>query len=397
MAPDHDSPTGQEPEPELPSSDTPDVAVVHRRTERLPVPLVGPPTSETPSIPAPASNATSDHARQDSGHTATQRFFLDHRERQGTLSLSRQGLFSVDELMPVQYQTLFHAPPAHERPAPKAAPPPTQSAQTMMLAKAAFMRTVNFLDDLVRRTPNNERGDLIHIISQMPGAPRNLPKDDAVMRFQLYARLMGYYGPVLHFMPPRISLTHLKNAGWISPMWWWDEPNFPKGHQSLSPYEPEDHGEGSEPGTWVLALPGIMPGTANLTYNEQAELKPEVARMVGLRVVDGHIHHRENLHVYIAGVADVCVFSAINLHARNLLSNEPTVTRTSTVIHTYQPDVEKTSRRLGDKSSSFTPSLQSRCHVSVATFPGAPMQLCDYGDTARGLALGLTPFFYPSA
>ncbi len=382
------------PAPQDESNANPGVIAVRHRTEMLPVALNGPVTANVPSVPPPASNATAEHARQESDHKATLKFFTGHRERQGTLSVSRRGSFAIGELLPLQYQTLFRQPATGEKPSP-AVVPPANSKQTMVLAQAAFMRTMNFLDDLVARTPVEERGGLQEEIAHAPGPPRNLPKDEVVLKFQMFARQLGYYGPVLWYMPSHISLTHLKNAGLVNPTWWWNEPNFPKGYQTLSPYEPEDHGESHEPGFWVLALPGIMPGTANRSFEEQADLKRQIACSAGINVRDGHIDHRECIRAMIGNVADMAVFFAMAKQARELLSGEPVVVRTSSVVRTYQPD-ENGGSGLAD-GSKFSPSLQSVCHVSVAVFPDAPLQLCDYGDTARGVALGLAPFFIPFA
>ncbi len=340
----------------------------------------------------PVKPASAEHARRSGGHKATEAFFLDHRERQGALSASRQGYFPVSEFLGgKQAKTRISERPPEDGKRPSL-PPPDGDSHSMILARAAFIRTTNFLNHLHRRLPDNLKAEFMERISMIPGPPRNLPKEDVIQRFEQFGRLLGYYGPVLWFMPPLISLEDLRDAGVLNPLWWSNEPNFIKGIRTLAPYEPDKHGVLGEPGFWALALPGIMPSTGNRTYLEQENLMADVARNVGLEVEGGHIHHRERIRAYIGSVADVSVFCAMANHAQESLSGEVVVLRTSTAVRTYQPPVGKNG---GGMPPAFVPSLQDRCHVSVAVFPDKPMQLCDYGDSAKGVTMGLAPFFVP--
>lgn len=333
--------------------------------------------------------------------------FTDGRERQGSATHSailkkRRGLFSADEFQKpvgstlssqIAQKTCVIAQPAPISDKPSSRPASSITPVVMQLAHEAFQRTMGFLAWLLNRTPPDRRGDLEKMIQAMPGPPRNLPREKAIQRFKWMGQTIGYEETVLWFMPPRISLEHLMDAGVLDPKWWTKDPNFIKGHQTICPYEPEDLDTDQEPGYWVLALPGIMPGTANRSYAEQSEMLETVARTAGLKTRDGHILYEENIRVMVRGVAEVAVFFALTQFAQARLTKTPISVRTSTCHRSYRPDPDQLKSSVSDSGTSI--SLHDKCQVCVSLVPDGMLQIHDMGDTSCGMTLGLAPFFVP--
>ncbi len=333
--------------------------------------------------------------------------FTDGRERQGSVTHSsvlkkRRGLFPADRFAKSAEATLSSSPlrgtqaiaqPAPISDKPSSRPTGSITSAVMQLAQEAYQRTMGFQAWLLSRTPPDKRKDLENVMQAMPGPPRNLPREKAVQRFKWLGQTIGYEDPVLWFMPPRISLEHLMDAGVLDPQWWTKDPNFIKGHQTICPYEPEDLETDQEPGYWILALPGIMPGTANRSYVEQSEMLETVARTSGLKTRDGHILYEENIRVMVRGVAEVAVFFALAQFAQARLTKTPISVRTSTCHRSYQPDPNQLKSSVSDSGTSI--SLHDKCQVCVSLVPDSMLQIHDMGDTSCGMTLGLAPFFVP--
>jgi len=336
--------------------------------------------------------------------------FFEGRERQGAVTHSvtpkkRRGLFPADELInpggpalsgltPQRTLVIPTSEPSSIKPSSRPSAPPTSAV--MRLAQEAYQRTLDFLTWLLAHTPDDKRADLEKAIQEMPGAPRNLPREQVVKRFEWLGHSIGYHGPVLWFIPPHISLGHLLDAGVLDPLWWFDEPNFIKGHQTICPYDLDDLDSKQEPGYWILALPGIMPGTANRTYAEQSGMLEVVARTAGLKTRDGRILYEEDMRVMVRGVAEVTVFFALAQFVKARLTDTPVSVRTSSCHRSYRSDAEKPqSSKLLASDLGPPESLYDKCQVCVSLVPDGKLQIHDMGDKACGMTLGLTTFFVP--
>ncbi len=333
--------------------------------------------------------------------------FSEGRERQGRLTNSsvpkkRRGLFPADQFMKPAEPTLSSSPVLHTQAIAQSSPPSDKPSSrpassitpiVMHLAREAFQRTMGFQAWLLSRTPPEKRADLERVMLAMPGPPRNLPREKAIQRLIWLGHTIGYTDPVLWFIPPHISLEHLMDAGILDPEWWTKDPNFIKGHKTYCPYEAEDLGTDQEPGYWILALPGIMPGTANRSYAEQSDMLENIARTAGLKTSDGHILRVEGMRVMVRGVAEVAVFFAIAQFVQAKLTDVPISVRTSTCHRAYQPGPNEAKSITFASGPMF--NLYDKSQVCVNLNPGQKLKIHDMDDETCGMTLGLAPFLVP--
>gem|GEM_PF-2701223 len=333
--------------------------------------------------------------------------FSEGRERQGRLTNSsvpkkRRGLFPADQFIKPAEQTLSSSPlhktqeiasstPVSDKPSSRSTSSITPVV--MQLAREAFQRTMGFQAWLLSRTPPEKRADLENVMQAMPGPPRNLPSEKAIQRLIWLGQTIGYNDPVLWFIPPHISLEHLMDADILDPEWWTKDPNFPKGHMTYCPYEAEYLGTNQEPGYWILALPGIMPGTANRSYVEQSDMLENIARTAGLKTRDGHILRVEEMRVMVRGVAEVAVFFAMAQFVQAKLTDVPISVRTSTCHRGYQPGPDEAKSATFSSGPMF--NLYDKSQVCVNLNPGQKLKVHDMDDETRGMTLGLAPFLVP--
>lgn len=333
--------------------------------------------------------------------------FSEGRERQGRLTNSsvpkkRRGLFPADHFIKPLDHTLSSSPvqrtqaiapsvPASDKPLSR--PASSISPAVMQLARDAFQRTMGFQAWLLSNTPPEKRAYLENVMQAMPGPPRNLPREEAIQRLIWLGQTIGYTGPVLWFIPPHLSLEHLMDAHILDPEWWTKDPNFIKGHETYCPYAVEDLDTVQEPGYWILALPGIMPGTANRSYAEQSDMLENIARTAGLKTRDGHILRVEEMRVMVRGVVEVAVFFAMAQFVQAKLTVAPISVRTSTCHRGYQPGPDEA------KSASFISgpvfNLYDKSQVCVNFNPGQKLKVHDMDNETRGMTLGLAPFLVP--
>jgi len=260
-------------------------------------------------------------------------------------------------------------------------------------AKLALMRTVNFLSYLILKSPENCRESLEQRKNDLV-VPRHLPGDDEIYRIEYYARSIGYYGPVLWFIPPNMTLDDLVSAGILSEAWWRREPNFPEGFKTLSPFDPPlGEKDYREPGYWVLAIPGVLPGTTAKTFSEQEASLPYIARTFGLEVENGCIHPKHRMIMAVRGVVDILYFCAIAEHAKERLTNLALTARTANIVKTYHEE-PKSSRGTGIRLPAQ--SLHSVCRACVDFPADRQLSISDIVDDRPSQGVGLIVFIIPT-
>nr|MBD3281853.1 hypothetical protein [Candidatus Uhrbacteria bacterium] len=270
------------------------------------------------------------------------------------------------------------------------APEPEQESLAVKQAKLALLRTMNFLDFLIVNSPPSERASLEERKANLV-VPKHLPEDDEIYRMEYFARTFGYYGPVLWFIPPLMTLHDLVSAGLLSETWWRKEPNFPEGFTTLSPFDPPpDAGkEYREPGYWALAIPGPTPGTTAKTFAEQEACLPDIARMYGLRVINGCIDPSHRMIMAVRGIVDTLYLCAIAKHSHELVSEIPQIARTANVIRSYH-EGETQKGIVVPKHSLF-----SNCRACAEFSPRHKLCISDMVDDRASQGVGLIVFVIP--
>lgn len=270
------------------------------------------------------------------------------------------------------------------------APDSEQESLAVKHAKLALLRTMNFLDFLIVNSSSFERASLEERKANLV-VPKHLPEDDEIYRMEYFARTFGYYGPVLWFIPPLMTLHDLVAAGALSETWWRKEPNFPEGFTTLSPFDPPDDAgrDYREPGYWTLAIPGLMPGTTAKTFTEQEACLPEIARMCGLRVRDGCIDPSHHMIMAVRGIVDTLYLCAIAKHSHEFVSAIPQIARTSNVIRSYHEESQQKGIIIPKHS------LFSHCRACAEFSPHHKLCIGDMVDDRSSQGVGLIIFIIP--
>ncbi|MDF1497593.1 MAG: hypothetical protein P1P90_06105 [Patescibacteria group bacterium] len=269
---------------------------------------------------------------------------------------------------------------------------PAPDSNAKKLAKMALLRTMNFMDHLILKSPQECRASLekrkVDLI-----VPRHIPGDDEIYRFEYYARSVGYYGPVLWFIPPNMTFHDLVAADLLVDDWWHKEQNFPEGFTTFSPFDlPLGLTDYTEPGYWVLAIPGIMPGTTCKSFDEQSEMLPDIARQVGLEVENGVIHPRHRMKMFVCTVVDVLYFCAIAQYSKELFNGVPLIARTANSIKAFQEEFKDFK---GKKFRFPQVSLYGMCRACVEFGPGTKLRITDWIDAKPSQGVGIIVFTIP--
>ncbi len=270
--------------------------------------------------------------------------------------------------------------------------PLSPDSYTKKLAKLAIMRTMNFMDHLILKSPQENRASLerrkVDLI-----VPRHLPTDDEIYRFEYYARSIGYYGPVLWFIPPNMTFQDLVYADLLVDDWWHAEQNFPEGFKTHSPFDlPTGLKDYTEPGYWVLAIPGIVPGTTSKTFDEQSAMLPDIARQVGLEVENGNLHSRYRMQMFVCNIVNVLYFCAIAQHSRELYNGVPLIARTANTIRAFQAEFKDYK---GKKFTFPQVSLYGQCRACVEYSPDRKLRITDWIDAKISQGVGIIVFTIP--
>ena len=284
-------------------------------------------------------------------------------------------------------------------------PPPKLADETLAQkhAKLALLRTLNFLDYLIVNSPASARASLEERKSNLM-MPCHLPEDEEIRRFEYYTQSFGWYGPVLWFIPPGITLDDLVAADLLSEDWWRAEPNFNAGLPTLSPFNPPpfepkaidpnlEKPEYREPGYWVLAAPCLTPGTTGKIFNLDSYRLTDFVRMSGFDLKGDTIHPKHRMIMKVLRVTDVLVFCAIAQHAKELISRIPLIARTATVVRTHHEEVWDS--RSCKNISVTAKSLHSKCRACVQFAPDEKLRITDWVDDAPSQVVGMIIFTIP--
>ena len=181
-------------------------------------------------------------------------------------------------------------------------------------------------------------------------------------RMQRIAREAGWPGPVIWYVHENVTLEDLTRLGAVSDSWWSKEPAFPRCMPTVSPYDAT--------GYWILCCPIPHPMTLGSTWEEQRQVLPTLAHLLGFR--KGEI---------IAGDATDLAFVMAMARATGFLAPDaPFAVRTDTCVH------------LAVSSRSWFDHLDM-VNVSLIV-SGRSSELGDYPNTLRAPFLGMTPMLY---
>jgi hypothetical protein len=270
---------------------------------------------------------------------------------------------------------------------------PEDESFAMGHARRAILRTMNFLNYLILKSPKELRASLEERKENLI-VPKHLPEDDEIQRFEYYAQTFGYYGPVLWFIPSGITLDDMVSADLLNEDWWRSEPNFPNGFQTLSPFDPPlGMPNYREPGYWALAIPGLTPGTTGKKFDHTSLRLTDFVRMSGFDLSGDTIHPKHRMLMKVLTVPNVLLFCAIAQHAKELISHVSLIARTATIIRTHQ-EVAWDSRS-GKSISVTAQSLHRKCRACVQFSPDEKLRITDWVDDAPSQAVGMIIFAIP--
>ncbi|MFZ6015614.1 MAG: hypothetical protein ACOYUZ_04665 [Patescibacteria group bacterium] len=266
---------------------------------------------------------------------------------------------------------------------------PGSGDYVMRLAKNAFLRTRNFLDDVYDRTPDEKKSGLEKCMDNTL-IPNNLPDSSIVRSFEYFVRSYGYYGPVLWFIPADVTFAILHDAELITDALWKQEGNFIEGYPSQYPFDPPSGTPSIPPsGYWVLAFPGIMPGSACRSFADQEDMLPYLAQTVGLKVKGGLIRSGHHMAVKIPNIVDLLVFYAIVKHSKALVAKTQLIIRSAVGIKAYREE------NIGGGKGIEIPKhgLFTKYRASALIDPDRTLEVTESTDDLISQGHGITPFF----
>jgi hypothetical protein len=278
-------------------------------------------------------------------------------------------------------------------------PKPKQETYAQKHAKVALLRTLNFYDYLILKSPPSAR-DSLELRKAGLVLPRHLPEDDEIKKYEQYTQSFGWYCPVLWLIPPRITLEDLAAADLLSEDWWATDPDFIKGITTRAPFELPPQGMRKDltpeevllldPSYWVLAVPCLTPGTTGRIFDKDNHDMSSFVRMSGFDTEGGKIHPRHRMAMKVLHVSDVAVFYAMAQQSGELISRIPLIARTATMIKSHEKEVRDA--KSGKLECVPAESMYFRNRACVEFAPGQKLRIIDWQDSAGSQVVGI-PFF----